>query len=266
MELHCEKNEISYILESGLHEWKRDSSHTVFLEEEGLKIPRIWAPTLRKVGSPLTIILAAGLHLEETSGSHLLLSPSLFRETRGKGFNLLIYPVINQSGLKYPREADEKLLRYSRGYNLNTGWGLSCPKAPEVAIVEKDLKTFVSSARKKPILFISLHEDSEYPPRGYIFTNGLSAEKIRALSQRIEQKIAKSMLAKASELPYKGTGSVQKGYIIAEDQDPGSMENWINDSFGIPAILIEAPYGASLQDRISFHQNLINAAIKIISS
>jgi hypothetical protein len=250
-------NPIRTAIGPGLSAWRRKGANVDYLIFGGLKVPRIWfGPKKNDI-----LLLASGLHLEETSGPLLLLNPdkllAAFESLTDAGLNLLIYPVINQHGLKFSPDANDKLLRYNAGgVNYNDGWGLR-KKCKEVSLVEKDILNFQKSFR---IIFAqSMHEDSDLPKKGYVYSNGIHNASFRKkLRKYIQASVKDGVLASSSlvknNIPKSELiGARIEDFLLVESHDKGSMEEWLAYDLGIPTLLSEAPFGLTLKTRQDFH-------------
>lgn len=258
------RNEVFFSLPK-LDIWRASRAEVDFIGDKRVRLPRIWAPAICDRPSERPTILAiSGMHMEETSGPLFLLEPTNFDCLR-HCFNFLAYPIVNQYGLSYPRNADEHLLRCNRmGLNYNSGWGRS-KKADEVAIVEKDV---VSHLRFLDIIFaVALHEDSELPNKGYIYTNGINQKSKTELQQIIEGSQTSGCLRRRGDKQYNGNGVLQNGWVIDNEIDAdGGVEAWLETEMGIPIITIEAPFGHSSKSRLLFHKTIFDALVKILAA
>lgn len=258
-------NPVAISLKKGLIRWQ-DVADLHLLKVNGKSVPRIFVKA--KATSPLpnnkTIIIASGLHLEETSGPLLLLEPSLLlpklKPALQKNISFLIYPVINNYGLKYAASDPEKLLRNNKeGINYNDGWGLAThKKCQEVQLVENDIKKLYQ--KQKVCLALSLHEDSTAKGKGYLWTNAINAKLRRLIQKNVTAKIDKNLLV---EIKAKSVqrGKIEGGFMVVNSKDKGSFENWLADDLKIPTILSEAPFGLDLSIRKNFHLAIIDSCI-----
>ena len=258
-------NPINGVIKHGLHLWGKKGAKVSFLSSSITSIPKIWFDSKGKK----VLLIASGLHLEETSGPFLLFDANtlfpLFQPLIKKGINVLIYPLINQYGLAFSPSDDEKLLRFnSHGINYNDGWGLN-KKCEEVDLVEKDILKIYKSFGL--VFAISMHEDSDIPKKGYIYTNGLKDASFRKnLRLGIESFVKKDILAsqddlKEGVLPSELVGAKIEDFCLVESKDEGAMEQWLAYSLNVPTVLSEAPFGLDLATRKSFHLAVIKSAL-----
>jgi hypothetical protein len=267
-------NPVSDAIVHGKAEWRKSGGLARALKSGDLTVPKVWFPGQNK--GKRVLLLTSGLHLEETSGPILLLDPKLVLPTIypfiQKGVNVLIYPAINQYGLSFDPAGDDKLLRYNQdGINYNDGWGFpNDKKCKEVALVEEDI---LQTKKNYEFIFaLSLHEDSETPKKGYIYTNGISDPNFRKkLRQGILSEVPPDILATQKELdegiqPEFEGGVVEEGFCLVEAKDPGSLENWLADDLHIPTVLSESPFGLDLETRKSFHLSVIKSVITSLTS
>lgn len=258
-------NPVALGLKTGLKKWQ-EVADLHLLSVNGISVPRIFIKALGKslLVNNQTIIIASGLHLEETSGPLLLLDPSwLFPKLKPvlqKNISFLIYPVINNYGLKYPPSSPEKLLRNNKqGINYNDGWGLAPhKKCQEVELVENDILEFQQG--QVICLALSLHEDSTTPGKGYLWTNATNAVQRQLIQKNVTAKIDQSLLINTKAKSVQG-GKVEAGFMVVNSRDKGSFENWLADDLKIPTILSEAPFGLALSTRKNFHLAIIDSCI-----
>ncbi len=263
-------NPVAGQIQKGLDSWKKLGAKIAYLVSANKKVPKIWLGSNK---SSKVIIIASGLHLEETSGPSLLLEPTalspILQPTLEKDINFLIYPVINQFGLSYLPTNRRKFLRYNEeGINYNDGWGIPEKKSKEVELVEKDI---LDTKNTKEIIFaISLHEDSETPGKGYVYTNAVKSRDFRAkLIKGIKSKINVALLAtkqhllEANEPTFQG-GVIEEEFCIVDAKDPGSMENWLADDLGVPTVLSEGPFGLPLKVRKEFQLVVIESIVSLL--
>ncbi len=257
---------------SGLYRWERSGAQVTFLTYDGIRVPKIWAPVYSDdnsltTGNP-TVIIIGGQHLDEVHSTGLLLrQPQVFNCLRRR-FNLLIYPVINQSGLSFPHDSGIRLLReddYS--HNYNSFWGFRFfKKATEVFLVEDDIIKNIKQGTNV-VAAISFHSDSELPYQGYVFIDKWDEWSIQQYRQTVETHTTiRPFLRTASNQPYTGNGQLRDGWIIVNYQDidqPGSFENWMN-TLRTPTLVIEAPHGVSPEIEMEFSQVMIEALAQIL--
>jgi len=254
---------------NGLNSWQAAGAKVGTLKKDKINVPRIWVNSVKNK----VFLLIGGLHLEETSGPFLLLTPQLLlpvlEPLLKKGVNIVIYPAINQFGLSFEPSTNDKLLRYNaEGINYNDRWGIKAKKCKEVEVVEKDI---LSIKKFYEIIFaVSLHEDSETPQKGYIYTNGISDPNFRKkLRQGIISQVSADILASEKDFQegiqseFTG-GKVEEEFCLVEAKDPGSMESWTADKLHVPTVLSESPFGLSLDTRKSFHLSVIASAISVL--
>ncbi len=249
-------------LKEGLSAWKDSGAKVYFLEKDNLRIPVIDAPAMTSAGDNETILAGFGLHLEETSGIKFVLNPDNFEEYRRYGKSFLIFPIVNQYGLKYPDNSHEILLRYdAQQRNYNDGWG-DCEayyKPREAYLVEDEIRRFL---RNKPIrLCVSYHEDSEMPKIGYIYTVGINETDRRSYAKRIKARIDDRMLAKLPVVNNVLGGMIEHDMVVAEEYDPRALENWVYYSLGIPSVLVEGPFGLELEARVDFQRKVTESVL-----
>ncbi len=255
-------------LPEGLSQWHSLGARVTLLPDHTLSVPVIEIATPSPSPAHPSVIVETGLHLEEDSGPFLALSPHLLLPILlplvRSGIDILIYPDVNQHGLKYHPKDDPKLLRYNpQGYNYNDGWGVSYNKSTEVAITEAHINQHLST--HTPLLFLSLHEDSDHRETGYLWTNGINDQRTRKeLHQRFTNIWGAQQLLKNAPPQMLCGGTCEEGYILVDSQDPGSIEHWLGETHHIPTILSEAPFGANLQDRMKFHASVAAAAVGLL--
>jgi len=265
-------NPVTKRISKGLAAWRRAGARVDFLRKNNISVPRIWLGA----NTGKTILIQSGLHLEETSGPLLLLDPSALlptvRSALKRDISFLIYPVVNNFGLRHDPSGPDKLLRYNeKGINYNDGWGLSDDKkCLEVKLVEEDILKFLGT--NKVILAVSLHEDSTTPQKGYLWFNGIKSTKVRKeIRARLKSKILKSGLLKIDrqilltirESKVDG-GRVEGGFTVVDAKDKGALEHWLGEDLKIPTVLSEAPFGLRLRTRKSFHSKVIDSAISTV--
>lgn len=263
-------NPIASLLPKGLAAWGKVSADVSFLIQGGFRVPRILLGSADQY-----VLIASGLHLEETSGPALLLDPEgvfpVLKPILDKKIGILMYPVINQVGLKYLPTENDHLLRYNdNNFNYNDGWGIpGNKKATEVALVEKDILSLNRISQIK--LALSLHEDSETPGKGYIYTNGISDSILRkSITQKIKGHVDVKQLANKSDILESGQETFQGGIIeddicIVDSKDKGSIENWLADDLKIPTVLSEGPFGLDLEVRKKFQLEVLKATLLILT-
>ncbi|MEK7188691.1 MAG: hypothetical protein AAB685_02470 [Patescibacteria group bacterium] len=257
-------NPVTLGLKRGLKRWQEVADLNL-LKVKGISVPRIFvkAKGASSLANNQTIIIASGLHLEETSGPLLLLDPSSLlpklQPALQKNISFLIYPVINNYGLKYSPSGPEKLLRNNKqGINYNDGWGLTQKKCLEVSLVEKDILEF--GKKQNLSLVLSLHEDSTAPGKGYLWINATNAKLRRLIQKNVTTSIDTSLLIKTKAKSVQG-GKVEAGFMVVNAKDKGSFENWLADDLKVPTILSEAPFGLDLSTRKNFHSAIIASCI-----
>src|SRR3989304_9331838 len=97
----------------GLKAWQKKGAKVSYLKHNKIKVPQIFIPA--GVQSDKLFLICSGFHLEETSGPLFLLNPykslaslkRILKET-----NVVLFPVINQYGLRDPEDSEDKFLRY----------------------------------------------------------------------------------------------------------------------------------------------------------
>lgn len=253
-------NPIDSKIAPGIANWRKIAKVKI-VKKNKLIIPRIIYGSFNEA-----VLICTGLHLEETSGPLTFLNPEnvkdLLNLANSKKISLIIYPLINNFGLSYGTDANEKLLRRNEeGINYNDGWGIH-KSAEEVAVAETDMAKILK--RYKVKLVLSLHEDSVCPGKGYLWINGITDKKVRT---QIYEKVRKNIDSKflLSMTNQKGEGGVVEDSIsIVDSKDEGAFEEWMADYNHIPTVLSEAPFGESLENRKKFHQEVIIAAISTI--
>lgn len=258
-------NPVALQLKKGLAKWK-EVAKVDLLKTVAVTVPRI--SLLSKVRSipnnSKVVIIASGLHLEETSGPLLLLDPSkmlaILKSALNKGVSFFIYPVINNFGLKYDLSTSEQLLRNNeKGVNYNDGWGLNTNiKCLEVGLVENDIKKILQ--KNRVLLVLSLHEDSTSMGKGYIWLNSVNAQLRRSIQKKVLMKIDKKVLMNSKKRIIQGA-KVEMGFTIVNAKEKGSFEHWLGEDLRIPTLLLEAPFGLDLKTRINFHRYVMAAAI-----
>lgn len=251
-------------LDKGLADWNKSGFKITHIGRKKYIIPRIEIGNSKNI----TILFISGLHLEETSGPLLLLSPNkllnIFDRKNNQNFSFLIYPLVNNYGLGHHQKSDEKLLRYDRNnLNYNDGWGLSdLEKSREVKIVEDDILYNLKS--RKIAFAISLHEDSSVPGKGYIWINGMNNKlKRKELIQSVKQKADKESLIHMTQ-KRAGGGKVEGNIAIVNARDKGTLEDWLAHDLNVPTVLSEAPFSKTLFKRIGFHKLVIKSSISIL--
>lgn len=262
-------NPVRKIIDPGLEAWQNYGAKVSFLGPSRVKVPRIRLDS----GGNKVFVIASGLHLEETSGPFLLLRPKALipalKPLIKRGINILIYPLINQHGLKFSAKEDERLLRFnSRGIDYNDCWGLK-KKCIEVALVEKDIRRAYKSS--SIIFFLSLHEDSDMPKKAYVYTNGVFNYPLRkrlrgAIASMVNRKVlATPSLLKKNIQPSELVGASIEDFFLVESRDEGAMEDWLAYSLGVPTILSEAPFDLALNTRRAFHLAVLRSISSEIS-
>ena len=259
-------NPINGAIKPGLKLWRKAGAKVSFLSSSTFSVPQIWLGSSGKK----VLLIASGLHLEETSGPFLLFDEKILLPVLEplikKGVNVLIYPLINQYGLAFSPLDDEELLRFnSQGFNYNDGWGLK-EKCEEVGLVENDILKITKSF---DLFFaISMHEDSDIPKKGYIYLNRLKNASFRKnLRLGIQSLVKKDILAsekdlKEGVLPSELVGAKIEDFSLVESKDEGAMEQWLAYSLNVPTVLSEAPFGLNLATRKSFHLAVVKSALR----
>ncbi len=244
---------------SGISSWQKLAKVEV-IAKNGIKIPRIIVGEFKNA-----VLICTGLHLEETSGPLTFLDPmnvkDLIKLANDKKFSLIIYPLINNYGLDYDTNVDEKFLRRnSEGINYNDGWGLN-KKAEEVAIAEEDITEIIKKYNIK--LTMSLHEDSVCPGKGYLWVNGLPDKKVRqTIYNEVKKNVDEKFLLSMTEQKGEG-GVIEDSISIVDSEDEGAFEEWMADK-KIPVVLSEAPFGENFEIRKNFHLEVTKASIKAV--
>lgn len=257
-------NIISSKIIPGLANWKKLGGKLDFLKSSSIGVPRIFIASKRP--SNELVIIVSGFHLEETSGPLLLLNPDKVLPILNLGpayANFLIYPVINQFGLKFSIDSHENLLRSNHlGINYNDKWGMLGKKTEEVSLIESDILKMVK--KYSPIFALSLHEDSVTPGKGYLWFNGIKSREVRKkIITEVKSVVEKSLALEIQEPEVEG-GKIEDGFAIVDAKDKGTFENWLSDDLKIPVVLSEAPFGLKLNVREQFHQVVMKSAINVL--
>ncbi len=257
-------NPVALRIKIALRKWKTKAKVDL-LEINDISVPRVYVSD--KKDPKKTVIIASGLHLEETSGPLLLLDSEILlpilKPYLKKGIGFYIYPVINNYGLKYRTTVPDKFLRSNEeGINYNSGWGIiTSNKCREVKLVEEDIKKILRNIKVQ--LVLSLHEDSISIGKGYIWTNALDSNFRSSIQSKLKSTINKKLLIDMKKDTVQG-GKVEGGFTIVDAQDVGSFENWLADDFKIPVVLSESPFGLSQATRKEFHIRVIEASLSSI--
>ena len=248
-------------LETGLTDWQRSGAKVYLLENNDLRIPIIDAPPVNSKQKKI-ILAGFGLHLEETSGIKFVLDPDNFEAYRKSGFRFIIFPVVNQFGLKHNENSHETMLRYDDfGRNYNDGWG-DCEagyKTNEMYLIEEEIRRL--NKIQKIDLCLSYHEDSDIPQKGYIYTLGMDEMERLRVARNIKTKIDNSLLAEFITEYNDMGGFIEHGMIVAEEYDPRALENWVYRDLEIPSVLIEGPFGCDLETRIDFQRKITESIL-----
>lgn len=253
-------NPIASKIAPGIALW-REIAKVKVVKRNKLIIPRIIFGSFNDA-----VLICTGLHLEETSGPLTFLDPGNIKEllelANSKKLSLIIYPLINNFGLDYDTNAEEKLLRRnSDGINYNDGWGMH-KGAEEVEVAESDITGVLNRYNVK--LAMSLHEDSVCPGKGYLWINGLRDQETRfKIYNEVKKNIDPKFLLTMTNQKGEG-GQIEDSISIVDSKDEGAFEEWMADHFGVPTVLSEAPFGESLEVRKNFHLEVIKASINTI--
>ena len=246
-------NIIKEHLAVGLKAWQKKGAKISYLKHNKIKVPQIFISA--GVQSDKLFLICSGFHLEETSGPLFLLNPHkslaslkrILKET-----NVVIFPVINQYGLRYPENSQDKFLRYNHaGLNYSSAWGYQKRKCREVKLVEERL---IELHKKYEIVFtLSLHEDSTEVGKGYVWINNIVKPVRKIIQSGLEKKVDNRLLLKMKSTLGLRKGKIEKGFSIIDAKDD-SFESFSSDILGIPTLLSEAPFGLELKKRIAFHK------------
>lgn len=260
-------NIINSWLSRGLKQWAQLGASVVSLSGSSASVPRITIPARPRAGGD-SVVLLAGLHLEETSGPYLLLSPKLlYPLIRGSlidGSAVTIYPVVNQYGLQFSEVSpDERLRRNEAGINYNDRWGVVGEKPEEIALVEADILAL--SQRSTLQMAVSLHEDSVSPQRAYLWANGIDRRRRIQIARVVRSQWGQRYLWRSRQRAISDElgrlALIEHGFVIVNAQDPGAFENWMSDELKVPTILSEAPFGLPLRTRAHFHRVVVSSAL-----
>ncbi len=253
-------NPIASKIAPGLSSWKK-IANVMKIKNGKIMIPRII------VGEhDDAVLICTGLHLEETSGPLIFLDhknlDELLKIAKKRKLTLIIYPLINNFGLDYAPDYEEKFLRRNEaGINYNDGWGMK-KKAIEVSLAEQDMDMVLKKYNVK--LTMSLHEDSVCVKKGYLWINGLPSKSTREkIYKEVKKNIKPEYLLKMENEKDIVGGFVENEISVVDSKDEGAFEEWIADK-KIPVVLSEAPFAESLEVRKNFHLEVIKASIKAI--
>ena len=239
--------------------WKQHGGELSYLQTTHFRVPYISLPGKEINGiKNKTVFITAGMHLEETSGPNLLHTPNplikILEPHRELGTSFLLFPQINQFSTRFAQvsiaKRCDRFLRYDhRGVDFNDGFGLENQSriTAESKAVEEVMREYIKS-HNVPI-GISLHEDSDVPGKGYIWTNGVPEEARSKFRQSFESLWGgtRFILEPQSHPSVPEESSEQgkwEGLLAVDFEDEGCLEHWWAKQCGIAAFCLEAPYGA----------------------
>lgn len=202
--------------------------------------------------------LVSGMHLEEPSGPELLSKPepllSLLQPYLHDGLSFLLIPQINMFGQQFVGHTSRsELLRCDhRGVEYNDGFGLNMKAriTAESEAVERVMRAYLQTHRVT--LGISLHEDSDLPKQGYIWTNGVPPLTRAEVRRSLDSKWGGSRYLFQSpqthpsvpNLTQEGEFGHWEGPLAVDYADEGCLEHWWASMYGIAAFCVEAPHAA----------------------
>lgn len=223
------------------------------------------------------VILATGMHLEETSGPALLRQPepilSVLQPFREEGLSFLLFPQINQFGSQFVGKtgAPELLRQDHRGVEYNDGFGLDTPAraTAESRAVERVMRDYMT--RFDVQLGISFHEDSDLPRQGYLWTNGVPHLLRSQVQTQLSSIWGGSRYLFESRTPHPSVQedreSGEPGHwedsLAVDFEDEGCLEHWWAKMCGIAAFCVEAPFGAHPKIRELFLTDLFNIVLTL---
>ncbi len=202
--------------------------------------------TPRKIIDGPNILVAAAFHGDEPASPYGILE---YLKTKEIKANVSFLPLVNPTGwVKNTREN-------AQGEDVNRGFCLcktNCPHTPtsEGRLLLQNKALLIDLSKNG---FLTLHEDWELD-RFYFY---LFEGKPSDLGQVIHKVL--SIYARPKEDGIWEGESIKGGMILGERDygDKGlSFENFLHQTYGIPAICSEVPGRLEFHDRIQIHRDL----------